>query len=522
MGAWSVLRIGYWLLFATLVAALFVLQTRAATNVDVAWNIIAGQKVWAGLTYPDGINDINPPLIALLNVPPAALAQLLPIPLPVVFILYVYAFALFSLWLIYKVVPLPLEEGPGFTVGVFFLVVILLFLQPGIEFGEREHLICVMTLPYLCVVARRWLGHDASTGTAILCAAYAALALCLKPTFLALPALIFLVDVWRQKSLRPLWSAENLTFAAVVVLYLAVIFLLFPGYLTIAADGVYSYSGYRVEPRKTISLASRFALPGVFCFAIAILCGVGRTLKTVLCLAGLVMIVGTVTAVSQMKDWSYHFLPVRFAVGLICGAALMLALRRLRDRTWPALGALPLLLGAFIGLAEPIAANQAYAVFNSSASRMKQQPLYVAFHEKMRGAYVMNLSPAVGIDTQAIHVDAKWGSRYPSLLEWPYVYVNLPRLSALKPADAERVRRIDRALKAGLAADMEKFKPKLIFVELNPEVNGVEDVDILKYFLADPAFAEQWSHYVLYEGPLSAGGIVLDGRRKYQAYERRD
>ena len=100
-----------WLSFAAFVAALFFMQIRLATNVDVAFNIIAGQKIWAGLNYPDGIRDINPPLIALLNVPPVVLAQILPISLPAAFILYVYLLALFSLWLIVVIVPPPFEEG---------------------------------------------------------------------------------------------------------------------------------------------------------------------------------------------------------------------------------------------------------------------------------------------------------------------------------------------------------------------------------------------------------------------------
>ena len=66
--------------------------------------------------------------------------------------------------------------------------------------------------------------------------------------------------------------------------------------------------------------------------------------------------------------------------------------------------------------------------------------------------------------------------------------INPPLLPAAK---AERVRRLDADLKGGLAADMAKFRPKFIFVEIGAEVSGVEDVDILKYFLADRAVADQ-------------------------------
>jgi hypothetical protein len=153
---------------------------------------------------------------------------------------------------------------------------------------------------------------------------------------------------------------------------------------------------------------------------------------------------------------------------------------------------------------------------------MKQQPLYALLHDKMRGAYVMNLTPAIGIVTQAIHDDAKWGSRLPSQHEWPFVYGKMQHVSELPPAEAQRVRTLDRDLKAGLAEDMAKFQPKFIFVELNPEVSGVEDVDILKYFIAAPAVAEQRSHYSLYDDPRAPNGVLVDGRRKFQAYERRD
>lgn len=184
------------------------------------------------------------------------------------------------------------------------------------------------------------------------------------------------------------------------------------------------------------------------------------------------------------------------------------------------IGTIALLVAAFVGLAEPIVANQAYAILFGSVARMKQQPLFALLQDKMRGAYVMNLTPAIGIVTQAIHDEAKWGSRLPSQHEWPFVYAKMQHVSGLSPAEAERVRNLDRDLKAGLAEDMAKFQPKFIFVELNPEVSGVEDVDILKHFIADPAVAEQWSHYSLYEDPKAPNGIVADGRRRFQVYER--
>ena len=511
-----------WLSFAAFVAALFFMQIRLATNVDVAFNIIAGQKIWAGLNYPDGIRDINPPLIALLNVPPVALSKVLPISLPVVFVLYVYLLALFSVWLICAVVPPQFEEGRGFALATLVLLLVLLFVLPGIEFGEREHFICIMAAPYLCLVARRWQGQNSTTAATIVCVAYATVGFCLKPTLLALPAIIFLIDAWRTRSLRPLFSAENLTVAGVVLVYLAIIFLFFPGYLTIAADAVHSYSGYRSEPMKTMTLAVRFALPGVFCLAIATLLGTSRTLHAVLWLCGLLLIVGTVTAVAQMKDWSYHFLPVLFAGGMICGVVILLTLRRWWAGQLPALAAVTLLVAAFVGLAQQIVANQAYSLSVGSVARMERQPLFAQLRDKMRGAYVMNLTPAIGIVTQAIHDDAKWGSRLPSQHEWPFVYANMQRLSELPPVEADRVRKLDADLKAGLAADMAKFRPKFAFVEIGPEVSGVEDVDILKYFLADRAVAEQWSHYSLYDDPKAPGGILMDGRRKFQVYERRD
>jgi hypothetical protein len=506
------------------VAAIFVIgiawQLATVVNHDAVYYVYAAQKLLAGGSYPGQIYDINPPLIVLLSIPPALLAQYLPLSTPAALVLYIYAVFGLSLWMIRALVPLHLKGAPGLEPMALIGWAVFVLIMPGYNFGQREHILVIVAAPYLCLVARRWNGIASPGNTQIACASFCAVGLLLKPTFLAVPLAILLIDVVRERSLRRVFSVENLTFAAWGLAYGALVWLAFPGYFQIAADGVRTY-GYYDLPVTTIARQSmRILLAGGFCLAATLLLDARGTLRSLLWLCGLVVAVTAVHVFLQRKGWSYHFLPGWIALGFIGTIATVLAVQWLReDRSrWPA--TLLLLACLAAGSLEPLGRTLFFFYHDSNVVTLAHQPLFARLRDDMRGNNVMSISTGAGPLGVAAHAGAGWGSRFIAYLDLPFVEDKLRHPAGLSADDAERVKRLDRTLKADTVEDLRAYKPKFIFVEVTPELQGMRPghLDLLDYFRQDPDVARELGNYVVYDG--SPGGVLAYYQRRFIVLQR--
>ena len=136
-------------------AAAFVVYFRALTNNDVAWYLLAADKWWSGARLYVDIIEVNPPLVFYLDVPAIILARLAGCALTDAFVVCVFALIATSLALTWRVTGSGFGRtamlGRGLTLAV--LVVIVVF--PTWDFGQREHLMLALGLPYIMLTIRR-------------------------------------------------------------------------------------------------------------------------------------------------------------------------------------------------------------------------------------------------------------------------------------------------------------------------------------------------------------------------------
>ena len=326
---------GFWIFFGILLVLFLVAQLRVAVETDMAYNLYAAEKLLAGGNYPDQMYDINPPLIVLLNVPPILAAHLLSISPLTAFVVYVFALVVFCIAVIVLAVRLRFDDKPYSAAVMLVALAVLELALPGIDFGQREHFVCILGVPYLCLVARRWEIGPQPAGVTVLCVTIGCFGLFLKPTMLLLPLAVFIVDASRERSLRRLFSSENLTFAFCTLFYLAVICLFFPNFLAIAADGVFAYSGFGSStPVNMVAFTATAVLPGLVCLALVGPLKLGRPVRIAMELLALFLMATAATAFLQMKDWGYHFLPIHFTCGLMGVLIALEAIQRRREGAW--------------------------------------------------------------------------------------------------------------------------------------------------------------------------------------------
>ena len=288
--------------------------------------LYAAERVVDGARLYVDVVEINPPLIIALNLPAVLLARVLGISdilayraLTIATLAGALAFADWSLrWIL----------GPGADTLRRRLVLVLafaLFVAVGNDFGQREHLLVALALPYVLLAVGRVGGRAAPAGPALAAGVLAGVGLAIKPHFLLVWAAVEGYAVWRLRAKRPSYEASGV--AAFLALYLAGVALLTPQYFGVVQLLGPAYFGFGHDSFLHVLVMA----PSAPVFYLAVLAWAAlrreakhRDLWTVLLVA---LVASFVAGAAQQKGWSYHFYPSEvFALALL--ALTVLDVRR--------------------------------------------------------------------------------------------------------------------------------------------------------------------------------------------------
>jgi hypothetical protein len=172
--------------FCLIVGLSVLAQSLLTLNYDNAWLLLMAQRVYGGMaTYPDAGVEINPPLMIYIYTIAAYFSDVLRVPLTVGFCLLVYSAGILSLiltWCVLKIQPQRIcKEHRVFlmlalSIGYFWIA--------GGMFGQREHFMMFMAIPYFLLGFWRLLGVAIPGWITFLVGVLVALCVCLKPFFL--------------------------------------------------------------------------------------------------------------------------------------------------------------------------------------------------------------------------------------------------------------------------------------------------------------------------------------------------
>jgi len=310
-----------WRLVALVPAVLFLLTVLSPPlNHDVAAVLNFSQRWLAGQRLYSELIDVNPPLIFIFNLPAAWLATVTPLDGPRALLLLLLLLCGLVWWLSARL-RAGMVEGPV-EAAVLAALVPLALVLPGYDFGQREVLMGTVAIPYALLASRRMQGAGTERWLMLGVAVLAALGFALKPHFLAVPLLVE-AAVMLRRGWRGIWVTLGdpvpWTMAAVWVLYLASIPLLFPDFFGHVVPLVWDYyvdlGGLSAWG---VLLTPNMAGAGLLLGLVSVLCFVRRFGPLVLALwaatAG-----AFVSAAVQHKGWTYHVAPVFMLAGLTAG-----------------------------------------------------------------------------------------------------------------------------------------------------------------------------------------------------------
>ncbi len=469
-----------------LVALAFVLATSMLSPLkdDVAWLLYVARKWLGGQRLYEDLIEVNPPLIIWLYAIPAWIAGLLGLQPKLVASPFFAALLLGSAWW-----TACLLQGRAaifsLRLPVFAAIGTLLLLLPGVEFGQREHLLAASVLPYLVLFVRGLEGEKEPRWTAIGVGIIAGLGCALKPSYAIAFVLMELAGAMRG---HRLFRAASLSFTGAVLLYGVLVITFCPAFLTKAVPLALALYGGTDTPVWQIMWESRRLLIGLS--VVLALYGINRAalqrrspfLRHLLLALTIFAVGATISYLSQGKNWFYHQLPATTAIvlALLVWLAVLLSWRDLPRRrvllSAPLL-ALSLVDFTFAGyermrpwVEAAVEPNQSTEVQLARIIKREKARTYIAFSEWIALGFPV-------VDDAGV----TWASRFDSM--WA---LKGELWRARQDGGAPK----DWPIRDWVVKDFVANCPDIAVVDTK---SGVNYVGVL--IGSSPEFAAAWSHY---------------------------
>jgi hypothetical protein len=519
---------------------------------DQLWLLIAAQRMGPHFNpYGPTVFESNPPLVLWLSALVVALARLLHLSLTVTFKLAVCLLATTSAVVSAKLLPGERRHSGEARISVFALprpnpwplaiAFILIFgAIPARDFGQRDHILTLLILPYLILAATRSSSLTLRTAVTLT----AALGIALKPHQSLIPItieLLLLTQTLRVPHNSRLRLLEPTLFLLAALTYLAAIHTFAPTYLT------------QILPtlRETYWAFGSLTVLQLACSAIELLLLAAislyicrRPADPAVPILLTAASAATVAYFLQGTGWYYQQLP---AISLF---SLALTMQLLTPRPNPViLSEVPLAVGeersrrtprlsASLQNSTPLSQN--WLPWTAAALTLLTLTLttcFSDFHLAPRGRFPQDLQqpqpipdptfftalpPGAPVATLTTSVDdtappafryhLTLAQRYPHLWMLPAILRDQSGPTPTHPIRPAELEHLDRLQHQFMVEDLQRWHPTLILVERceDPQVHCqvLEDRhdNLLAWFLRDPAFAQIFAHYRLLRtsGPYAA------------------
>jgi hypothetical protein len=477
-------------------------EFRSYARPDTGFLLDAAARVLDGARLYVDVVEINPPLIIALNMVAVLSARLLDISDILAYRLgftAVLAGALFLAgWLLRRLFPREIVLRRIFLL----LLAFVLFPLAAQDFGEREHLVLALLVPYLLLVTARRLGRDMARVPALAIGLLAGLAFALKPYFL----LLWLAAEGYTRAGRRVHRGailpETLAIAALLASYGIALLILTPEYLALVRLLAGPYGRFLHDPFLHVLVTGPGAVLAIFAllaFAALRPHARHRELWQSIALGAAACLVA---GAAQQKGLRYHLYP-SFALGTVLlgliawdtvrptGNRIRLIYRWLATSVLTATVAVVCVQNAVVSMGA-----------GRDADRDQFEELVRLIRARAAGEGVQVMSYHLRSTYPLLNYSgARSASRFPHL--WILAAEYLDELESSEPLvyhDAPEMSPSERYLNQAVLEDLREHRPKLLVVFRHARdlpVNGLRRLDYVAYFARDPGIARILRDYQL-------------------------
>jgi hypothetical protein len=467
-------------------------------NHDVAWLLHTAGRVLAGDTLHVDVVETNPPLIIWLNFAPIFLARAAGISemlaYRVLALLLVACSLMLSGWTLRRIRP----DRPAGRPLILALALFILLPLTGYDFGQREHLMLVLALPYLLMASGRAMGRPIGGSVPWIVGLLAGVGVAFKPHFVLL-----WVAVEGYLACRRGWRAwlrpEALAVAAVAITYAIAVVAITPDYLGLVEWARPVYAACNPAPfssmmSETAALVSMMAWLG---FTLVRPRGDDRECCEVALIANVALLS---IALLQDKGFRYHFYPP-FASAMLLLGLLFIESRGLEAHRSKIAGVL--CGGLVAALAIQASADRVIDSLlwkghpDRSETPFGRMARLAQDHAKGRSIYAFSAAVADSFPL-VTYSGVGWASRHPCLWFLPGLYSDdHDAKTALACRPMEEMGDTERFLFDTVVDDLLRDRPALLFVDESEHKGAFHwrRFDYLEYYSRDPRFAAFLRHY---------------------------
>ncbi len=493
----------YLLVLVLLVISAAVAEFQSVLRPDVAFLLYAAERVLRGARLYVDVVEINPPLIVGLNVPAVVVGRIFDVPAALVYRSGVLLLVVNSLGISAAVLRRLPAESPALRRGALLLAGLALLLMAEVDFGEREHLMLALFLPYAWLVALRARRLTVPAALAGLVGLLVGIGLALKPHFL----LAWLgLETYRRAVVAKRLAAptpESTAVMGVLLAYAVFVILATPEYLILAAELGPAYSRFLHQP----ALELLFTAPGAPITLLATLTYLAlrkraghRELWDVLLVGSLAFFLA---GVLQQKGLRYHFYPSFALATMLLGVVVLdvrLPLTRPSERLYRLVASAAVFTIAVVALGTTLSHAGKRGWGGRPDVPLGRMLEVVRRHAAESSIFVFSYH--IGSTFPLVnYAGVESASRFPQLWILPAEYAGRMRADEpLRYRPAAEMSPAERYLNEAVLADLERSRPRLLLVLRNARddrANGLRRLDYLAYFGRDPRFADLFTRYEL-------------------------
>lgn len=425
--------------------------------------------------------------------------------------------------------PLFRDDSKKLYQAVLLLVMVFVAWFDSQSFMDREHIFFVLSFPYMLRMSPGLYAVTPVRMQRVLIALFCGIGLCIKPHLLLIFLAIQAAVIASRRTLSILFCLENLIIYVMGAAYLLIVLLHYPAYFTLVLPmAAATYTGITDTVQK-----ANFAFSTGFIFVLSFVhfrwsrkSPFRADIHYFLSLCGAWLAYAVIN-----NGWYYTWAPLGALVLFITGWMVWENLyfrqtaeddRKLkRDIFW----------GQFCCWLNMIGNTLIVIAFNLSLYSMgcheicrKVNMLSGGVQRIQASSFgVISIEFAIWADV-ARKTGAKWDTRINHLWMLPAI---------LKATDGEyRYAHEMNYITTSYTEDLNQNKPPIVFVDDTYKFYDVQkEVDLVKLFSNDKAFADAWGHYeyttsvnnCMASKPDPDGPLVFDRRNcKYDVYRRKD
>lgn len=470
------------------IAAFLLVALRYPLDPDVGWFLAATRRMMAGERLYTDIIEVNPPLIFYLMAPVTLLADFFHLADETALNLATIGLVVLSMGLSAHLF-LAGRSAPAGSALFLLVTAGALLIVPAVDFGQREHLMVVLVLPFIVVKWRRASELGVPGWEGWLCGAAAGLGFALKPFFVPIWLALEVVSAVQVRGSGSSYRVRRETLGVVLVLLAYSVFsvLVHPEYFSMMLRLTHLYNSYGSDGSfGPVGMFYALTLaPLIIGFlALRTRMQLGPLVSLLLVFAGMGLLMGIV----QGKGWRYHFLPCFVAMSLAIGVmAWELLVQRVRPEPTPPLRMI--LSGLGVAVATLLLVSRLNDAF--------------AFQDRQRAAWTTRVGTLAPHEPRSLLVMGEFVADAFPLSNYLRVYYASPYsglwwVRAIREAGdgSDRTNAVEDELFGRLVGQFVEVVPDLVLVDTaaHPWAGG-EAFPFVEYFSRDSAFAAAWSGY---------------------------